>query len=507
MNRCFRWKNDVANERGIALIVVLIIVIVMSLIAVSLLGLTATNATMTSVERDYQSAYYIAEAGIHYQLPEMEAAILAAYENASASDEFFQLLENDLQFNTSFSPDGLSFQPSFGKLPEVEMLLEKTTLESETARKYVLSAKGTIGQRSRTSTVALHVEWKEKNSVPGITIPANMALFAERYITLSGGAKINGHVFTNATAANSIELAGGTLITGDIFVGPNASPDVLSATQGISVKEPVSMASTMYFELPPFPAIPVFEALPDKTIATADGSNRHAIIDNGRLQGEHWLANHYEITVDRNSYFREINLSSNNTITLNIGSNDREIVVDRLNIANGHLKINGSGRLTMYIINSITMNSGSTINQKENMENLHIYYKGTDSPSSFKSLTLDGAQKIFGSLFAEDANIILTGGGGFQGNIITGGIRFQIDGGAEAHSNIIYAPNADIHLGGGGIIEGAVIAKSLTASGGASIAYKAHDPGTIPVPGGNNGDRTAATIEDLLTIGPIRENK
>ncbi len=70
------------------------------------------------------------------------------------------------------------------------------------------------------------------------------------------------------------------------------------------------------------------------------------------------------------------------------------------------------------------MGSGSVINTGGNVDKLKIYLKGSGVPSSPKSVSLSGAQKIYGSLFAEDANISFSGGSGFQGDIITGGKKY-----------------------------------------------------------------------------------
>jgi hypothetical protein len=103
---------------------------------------------------------------------------------------------------------------------------------------------------------------------------------------------------------------------------------------------------------------------------------------------------------------------------------------------------------------------------------LRINLKGSVPPATVKQVTLSGNQKVYGSLYAEDANITFTGGGGFQGNIITAGKKVEVTGGSWTNSSLFLAPNAEFTLGEGGIIKGSVIADSFTGTGGGSVTYE-----------------------------------
>lgn len=174
-----------------------------------------------------------------------------------------------------------------------------------------------------------------------------------------------------------------------------------------------------------------------------------------------------------NMKFKNIILSSNYSLTINVGNTDKSLLVDHLNIDNGHINIIGSGKLTIYVKDKITTNSSSTVNNNGSISKLKVYYKGNNA------INMAGDQRIFGSLYAKNANIKFGGSGGFQGDIYSGGSKVELDGASSAITKVFFAPNADVTLSGSGNITGAVIAKSFTASGGSYVQYASSNP--IPI--------------------------
>ncbi|RFB17693.1 hypothetical protein DZB84_07520 [Bacillus sp. HNG] len=160
------------------------------------------------------------------------------------------------------------------------------------------------------------------------------------------------------------------------------------------------------------------------------------------------------------------------------------------------------------------MGAGSVINTTNEIENnkvneetklelikgqinkLDIFYKGT-------SLDMSGNQRIYGSLYAQNANITMTGGSGFQGHIITGGGKIDISGGANAVTQVFYAPNSNVNITGGGTIKGNIISKTLTISGGGSVTYMNLSGEDLPPILG--GATETISPKDLLSAEPTRE--
>ncbi|MCD5325681.1 MULTISPECIES: DUF2807 domain-containing protein [Pontibacillus] len=483
MKNQHRW-----NEQGIALPIVLMVFVVLSVLGLGLMGLVLNNTKMTSGERNYQASYYIAEAGITQRMKNVEDRVTFYYQNTNEIDSFYDELEKDILKITTFD----SFESAFDHQPEANMKIEK--VNNQNPRTYRISSKGVIGQRSRTVEKLFYVNWKEKG---GLSIPSEMAVFTETNISLKGGANIKGNVGTNSDDSGTISFSGGTYINGDIYVPKGAENRAIDAKHYMDISRPIPIEEPTPFELPPFPTYPQYPVYPDERIGTQH--NKHDVIKDGKLSVDSWLADGYTLKLDQSATFTEIKMGSNNTLNVDVGDKDKSIVVDHLNVSNGHINIIGSGNLTIYVKDEITMGSGSTINQGGSISKLNVYLKDSHKARNVK---LSGSQMIYGSLYAETADIEITGGGGFQGHIFTGGDEVKISGGARTYSSILYAPNANFTITGGGSVFGTVLSRSFDASGGAYVEYKEVDLSDIPFTPSGGGD----VPEDLVTSEPLRES-
>lgn len=481
-------KNNlkyINNKEGYAFILVILVFTLVCILGLSLLSLSVNNIKMTSGERDHQSVFYIAEAGAAYKIDEVETKVGHYYQSTDNILDFYNQFEEEI-----FSADTLnSFESVWGKKPEARIYIEK--LNDKNPRKYKITSVGTIGNKSREVEQTITINWSPKGNIPN-----NMAVFTNSNIILSGGAGIKGNIGTNSTLNHSISFDGGAFISnGIIYVPEEAGSFPVKAPSYMNIPEPQRMDSnTREFEMPPFPAIPSLPLYPNKIYS---GYN---VIKNGNLNVDDWRVSNYYLNLTYDTSFKEINITQNNTLTINTSS-DIKIVVDSLNVVNGHIKIEGTGSLTIYVKDRITMGAGSTINNNGPLQKLNIYLSRASNNSHPKEVHLSGSQKIFGSLYAEDANITLSGGGGFQGHIFTGGKSFVINGGARSISSLIYAPNADFVLGGGGSVLGSIISNTFSASGGAAVIYEQYDIKDLPfAPTGGS-----VIPEDFLLKGPVKE--
>jgi len=261
----------------------------------------------------------------------------------------------------------------------------------------------------------------------------------------------------------------------------NNSKNPIILSGGANINGTVSYSEQRYdFHLPSFPLYPVYSTYPNKSW------NNYDVVNNGDVRIDSWQADNYTLDLKDNASFDDIKITSNWTLYIDVGSTNKSIVVNNLNIENGHIKLKGTGKLTIYVKGNITMGAGSTINEMGNINTnelinkLTVYVDKSSNPSKPKEIKLAGAQKIYGSLFAIDANIDIAGGGGFQGHIFTGGSTVSISGGGSVNPSYIYAPNADIKLSGGGTVKGTIVGKTLDASGGTSVTYQYIDLTKIP---------------------------
>lgn len=462
-----RYLKKVAkNDTGSALVFVILTFTLFTILGISLMTTSISNVTMSTKTSQYQSAYYIAESGLVMAMDDLQTAIKNI--GTVKEDKFNEQIENIID---SFGikeyggeSDDSPFQPMSGVQPKAVVTIKKNGDST-----YTLQSVGEIGKNRRTLIKQFRVQWNggeyieepddNSNPQPDILLPKNLAVLTNGKIEMSGGASIIGNTATTMNKnTNSIILSGGANINGDVIYGEQRYD----------------------FKLPSFPVYPAYTPYPDKSW------NDYNVIQNGNVRINAWQANNYTLNLTDNASFQDILITSNMTLNIYVGNTNKSIVVNDLNIENGHIKLIGTGNLTIYVKGNITMGAGSTINEMRNtnisdlINKLTVYVDKSSNPSKPKEIKLDGAQKIYGSLFAKDSNIDIAGGGGFQGHIFTGGSSVSISGGGSGNPSYIYAPNADIKLSGGGIVKGTIVGKTLDASGGTSVTYQNIDLTKIP---------------------------
>lgn len=452
-------NNFYKGNGGFTLIAVLFVIVILSVLGISILMITSNFMEISAGERNDQSVYYVAEAGvvektydINEKVNEAFNVIEIKYDNLSDKDkrtfdfvgEFYSEVITRMDGLSSAAPE---FENNFGNNPTASITLIR---KSSNPPKYEIESTGTIGNKKRTVTQEVTVSLNP-TTIPGPEIPKNIALYINKTINLSGSVMIYGDVGTKSNNPTDVKFTSVARATGKVHQGVDYS-----------------------ISLPSFPPYPTFNIPQDQKITNTNG-NTTDLVKDGKLLISNYITNGYTLNLNKNMEFKEVFLNENNTLIINLGSSDREIVVDHLNVLNGHIKIVGNGKLTIFVKNNITMGSGSTINTKYNglwdhsqpgnAEKLKIYQKGSNL------ISLSGDQKVFGSLHAETANIKIGNGGGFQGDIYTGGTEIMVDGGTWVNSQLFLAPNAKFTLGGGGKIKGMVIADSFIGTGGGSLTY------------------------------------
>ena len=206
----------------------------------------------------------------------------------------------------------------------------------------------------------------------------------------------------------------------------------------------------------------------------------------------------YELEITQNAYIPKLNVNYNTKLTIKADTNC-PLVVDDITI-NGSIDFIGSGKVKLYVKNTINIiqgilndSQGETENQA--IEQLTIFYKGTEK------LTAPTNSKVYASVYAKTAQVQLTDGSGYMGHIFTGSTeQLEISSGADAQSRIICAPYAPVICRDGGSEKGSIICKSIEVSGGAKIEFVAsHKMADIPFEVKNPGEK------NLLKIYPIRE--
>ncbi|MGJ9383061.1 DUF7305 domain-containing protein [Salipaludibacillus sp. CF4.18] len=474
MRHKFLSTKRLNNENGMALVLVLLLIMIFSVLTLGVIGVTSSNLTLTTGERDHQSSYYIAEAGINVRMQEIQTESLEAYN---------QHLENPIGDSrdaiVSAISTGLNEKKDFNNGIFLTEVLGP--LNDEYPLKYTIKSEGIINNRSRKLTKDITINSPENN---------DLAVVTDESISLRGGASINGSVATKSLNENAITLTGGSSITQNISLHPDADNEKV-----INVPDHYPEEWWLKVQKKSYPSLtfPIFPTYPEN-------SENH---DNIELSGNDkfkWDLNSSVTSIST------ISLKSNTELTIDVGNSDKKLVVSHLNIINGHILIEGTGSLKIYVIDEITMGSGSSINNDGDIDQLQLFLKASDSTTA-KTLKLSGNQKIFGSFFGEDTNIDLTAGSGFQGHILTGGTSVNISGGSDNTTKLFHAPNAHFSMSGGGSVTGRIISKSFEATGGSHVIMDKIEEDSLSTiyDGSNPGDYFFNQNNLIISTTPTKE--
>ncbi|MBS4208952.1 PilX N-terminal domain-containing pilus assembly protein [Bacillus sp. FJAT-50079] len=469
----FRKHNPlIHNETGYSLVSVLLLIVLFSALGLGLVTMTTNSVKTTAGERSDQSAYYIAEACMTLEMAEIEEIIDEVYSNTNNAENFYSTLASRIVMS---KPCTEEFEEHFGQKPRAEISVTETNQGDR--REYTLTSQGYIDNKKRTLEQKFSLKWQPKNNGGNLVIP-EMALFVEDTITIKNGT-ISGDIGTRKAGASSIIVSGGPNVTGGIYVP--------KGFDGIAINKPDWMTSfpkAIGADLVEFPKLPNFPEFP--TLPFANERNIFLSGGTGRT-----------IELSQSQHFNQIKIESNLTLNINVGNTDKEIVVDKLLLPTGHIKLLGTGKLTIYVTDEISFGSGSSINDGGDVSRINIFLKGSKQPDN--RLILAGSQKLYGSIYAEKANIRFTAGGGFNGNLFTGGTLFEMAGGAWSTSPIILAPNAKFEHTNGAI-KGTIVAKSYEITGGATLTYNKMQFTEGPISAGGGGNSTGIPLEFVKEV-------
>lgn len=325
------------HESGYILVGTLLAIVLLAVVGMSLTSLATFSIKTSSAERDNQSVYYIAEAGLNDLVNkiEVESENIHKVHHINTKEDFYNKLEQFDFFAERYD--------SFEKVNEIQpyalLSIEKLSEQGT----YRLISTGHLAGESRTVSQVIKVEWYEKNpekSIEEYELPP-FAVFTDGTFLMKNG-KIIGDIGTTSTKKGSIKFQGGnSKLDGDIYVPAGESYIVENGS-----KYTIKTLNPSYSvpKLPEFPDIPKDQC----------SSNCELSIKNSK----------YTLEMTDNMYFKEIKLNSNKSLlTIDVKDKDRELVVDDLNIGNGKIELKGSGSLTIFVTGEITLKGHGSINE------------------------------------------------------------------------------------------------------------------------------------------------
>ncbi|SHN08384.1 pilus assembly PilX family protein [Gracilibacillus kekensis] len=471
------WLKD---ESGVSLMIVLMALVILTLLGTALATISFANVKLTTNDREYQSTYYIAEAGVNQAYAQIENELIEIYETRNSQESFFTGVNDYLSIeidNVAFE----NFEESFSEMPKAIISIDQLT--NENPSEYKITSEGVIGNRSRTVEKIIEVKWVSRGTGP--ILPLNVALISKESVKLTGSAKVNGHVHLLDGGVDKITLDGNGNIhqpdqtsKGLVHVHPDSVDHVLNVPDWYN-DSPEIKGSDSLFQLDSL--IELLDIAPATTSKTMGDIS---------ISGN----TNQEISLSSNTYIENIRIEGNNNLNIDIGDDEYHLVVNNFELEQGHVNIIGSGTLHLHVLDTFSIGGSSSINKNGTINQLNYYYYGGNP------FILGGSQRIKGSLYIEKASVNIGGSGEIEGGyVLTGSSDLTIDGGS--HNNlVILAPKAFVTLGGGAQVNGVVIAKRYEASGGNSINYRDVNTDDFPFGSGEAVDNI-----DLIEAQPTQE--
>ncbi|MTI81181.1 MAG: hypothetical protein FH758_09880 [Firmicutes bacterium] len=446
----------IKNEKGIALVSVLVILTVTSLLGATVWQASAQETLSSETDENQTQAYYFARSGV-----EMAVGLI--------KDGYF----DDLSINEK--------KQFYGKLDDIgqeetdDYNIKFGVLLDESDN-FIIESLGIVRKGEATGATAAESDLKFAIARGDINnggtggsgggtggTGSSIALFSDEGLTFKGSAGINGDVLTNSVERNSVDFASSTFIkNGNLYIGPDADWNEVvkfkkSPATNIPDGEILNLSSTRSYPLPAFPQFP-------------KNLEYRGDLDTKWISGEYYEISDNESTDDGYYQFGSygsITVRGNRTLVIKLDGEDRVLRVKNLDIKQGKIVLQGEGKLKIYVENDFSIGGGSKVNNGGNNNSLDIYYKGDKKGK--QKLKFAGNTAFVGSIFAQSANVSLSGSNNIDGNIITGGSKVSVSGNADGYPLLMYAPNADLKVTGSGIIRGTAVVKEGTLTGNSRI--------------------------------------
>ncbi|MDD1502043.1 hypothetical protein PVA17_04565 [Lysinibacillus sp. CNPSo 3705] len=474
------------QEKGYSLLLVILAIALLSVLGIMLLTLTANSLKISTSERDDQSVFYIAEGGLNSTKSKVEKLAKITYDQNRKDfnklpldkrkpekfkvdfiDAFERSLQKTFEENTqSTYTTTVTFDEQFKEKPIANVTIVQENTEP---LQYKITSVGSIGKKTRAVAQTITVNLGSGTET-GPAFSNAAAIHAIDNIVLGGG-KFNGDVVSEsgniAIKQDDTKISGKIGTTLDKF----SKPDWMTITNEIigNVAFPEDI-------LPSFPdnQFTNLSTRPyTKSIQVTIGGERvqHFLKNNSiEIEGDQKINGEPNFSgilpISQDMYVKTLMVASNNILTIDVGNSDKNLFIDNFHFSQGHLKVIGSGKLTLYIKNAFDLKGDSSMNNTGDIGRLSVYYAGT-SPMDFTGNTRTKA-----SIYAKSTNINIDGSGSVQGNIYAGGSNITIEGGSYNHNLYIYAPNARVILGGSGTVIGGIMAHTVNTSGAPAVTYK-----------------------------------
>ena len=462
-----KLQRYLKEETGVSLIMAIMTLFVLSIIGVTLATVTFANVKLTTTDREYQSAYYIAEAGVNETYADIKDLILTSYEHTNNERDFYDAIEPTLlvDINDSILTN---FEKNFGEEPKAEISVTK--IDDGNPRVYRISSEGNIGERNRIVTKDFMVNWTPE--IPTPHLPDGVAAMIRSKLELK--IEVIGDVYIASGDSGIVEMDwGGKITDGTLYAPGDRETDMIKSPEYFS-DEPITQSFDEIIDFTVYENI--VSNIPEPATDT-----ELPLMSNINLDG------HIDMTreITESTYIQEIRIESNRTLNIDTQGETIDLVVNNFLLNQGHINILGGGKLNIYVKDQINFGGDSTMNLGGDTGQLNIFYSGDDD------VTVGGAVRVNGSFINSDAKLRLTAGHRvepvFNGYIVSGGSQITIDGGPSLKA-VIIAPYATMDIVGGVYLNGTIVVDQLITVDGGNIKFENIPTPEFPIGSGDESD-------------------
>lgn len=460
-----KHKSLRLNQKGVALITTVLIFLVLVILLAGLLSTAILNLKKTETVKDHTAVYYAAESGIFKQMSQLQllAEETIAKINGKTAENFPMNLADLINSINASAPLSDSLGASIdmtisGTSPN--FILESDANLNEVSRRLETSFSYELGDQDVGQSIVLEEGLSSANNNSNFTFPISSLLLNNSSLDIRNCGI--GDVTNNNERKVYVptEASKARVNTNGLVCSPGISVEVKADLPG-------------WDEIPQGFQNVVMPTYPTYTMANL--STPSAYNSSLNLSG---VSNHY--------YINSLNMSSVNTLTLNLGNKgDNNIVNLIVNPANAltsmtaDIVVSGQGKVKVYVMLRTNGNStwdGNVTNADNDPTKFLMY--AYNSSATTRLLTFANGVNFVGSLLNQGNRITLANGN-IQGYLMSGcsdngSTNYCIDVSSNtALGNTqgiwIYVPNGTVRLSSNAYILGSAIAKKLILGGSNSI--------------------------------------
>ena len=433
------------KEDGAGLVLALMVLMVLAVLGVTVAGVTIGSHKLGHINRDSNSAYYIAEAGANLAYEDIKSGVMPAYETSANSDlNYFSKITQLVR-----AVDGKTytdFSDQFGGQPLATVTIEPTP--SNDVKEYTIVSTGEINGTTRTVKKVFNVNWVERNSGIGLPpLPDDCALYI--------GGKIS---FPFSLLSKPMSIVSGDIKTGPEFKGDYYQNYKLkhNKTDGVTTN---TIDNSEIPDMEPYRKI----QFPDLPVDYMQYNDKHPELDIDTSLSARTISENSRIRNLKVGRLSLIGLSGSPlTVDTGLGNKTINLVVRDLYVYND-INIIGDGTVNLYVTRSmdfVSTSNGLKVGG-DRVDQLNIIYSGSESVligriGYFTNQIID----FIGTIFSGNAEMIFYNNVKFEGIIITFGSSLTLYYNVNVIA-VIYAPNSEVNMYGGSKLNGGLVANNV----------------------------------------------